>query len=176
MRITQWLLKFWAHRFIVATVLLPVAFFVGRWTAPAPAAQVRTETVTRTEYKDRVVVKEVAGATRVVYRDRTIYRDGPIQERVVEKEGERVEVVREIEKKTDSVQAQETRVEVSAIQPTWRVGVLVGADLSPQWQPIPGAGVLSIGGTIQHRLAGPLWVGGFALSTGVAGVSATIDF
>lgn len=79
--------------------------------------------------------------TKVEYRDRTEYRDR--------------EVVRV----------------APAPLPTWRVSVHGGATLVEPLISIPGAPRAVVGASLERRVAGPLWAGAWANTSGAAGLS-----
>jgi len=157
------------------------AFLVGRGCTPAPTVQEKIV------YQDREVIKtvvvekkvEVKGETRVVTRDRVVYANGETREHEVE----RTETKTKTETKTDktdevSVEKTISKVEERAFdsRPRWHASLLAGADLAPAWQPIAGAGPLTLGAHVEYRPVGPLWVGAWVLHTGAAGVSMGIEF
>lgn len=171
---------------VLAVGLIAVAFFAGRYTVPVKETVKVEEKIV---YQDREVIKEVVvekkviskGETRVVVRDRFVYPDGSIHEHEEEKtdtktdtktdKDARVEVVKE-------VRVVEERVVEKIIdrRPQWRASLLVGADFNPAWQPIPGAGSLTLGAHLEFRPIGPVWVGVWGLHTGAVGGSIGVEF
>lgn len=174
----------WAK--FLALALIIAAFAVGRFTvSPVETLKIEEKIV----YQDREVIKEVLvekkvevkGETRVVVRDRYVYPDGTIHEHEEEKHDTKTDT------RTDTEKVKEVIKEVKVIEerivekiidarPHWRASLLAGADINPAWQPIPGAGPLTLGAHVEYRPAGPFWVGAFALHTGVIGASVGVEF
>lgn len=75
--------------------------------------------------------------------------------------------------KVESKHVDASRVTVSdktteRARPSWRLGPLVAFDLRTRG--------LSYGGQVERRILGPVSLGAFGLSTGVAGLSLTLEF
>lgn len=170
------MIRYW--RLIAEVVAVCAAFAIGRFSQEAKVEE-------KIVYQDREVVKTVEvekrvlvkGETRVVIRDRYIRSDGSVSEH----EEERADT--HTDDRTDRTGTSETtRVEtrtvdkVVTLQPSWSVGVLVGADLNPAWQPITGAGPLALGVSVTYRVAGPFTVGAWGVHTGAFGVSLGAQF
>ena len=158
---------------------------IGRHTARAPdtivderAQETRQEAETvETSATVEAHVEEARAEERVIVRERVVYREGPVQ--VVERE---VEASSSTAAAVATVQAQEVRVEVREVEvvreverrvevhtplPDWRVGALVGVDLR--------AGFV-YGGEVQYRIAGPVYVGAGALTSGTIVAALGFEF
>ncbi len=159
-----------------ACALLLAAFAVGRYTARAP--EVRD--VERIVYQDRVVekivtVKVTEEAKRViVYRDRVVKPDGTRIEHEVEKTETDTKIAdtRTGEKKEKREGTKDREHVVTSPLPQWRVGALVGVGLRLD----PLVLVPAYGAHVERRIAGPFFVGVWALHTGVAGLSLSLEF
>lgn len=55
--------------------------------------------------------------------------------------------------------------------PTWRVSALAGASLREPLLEVPGASWAVLGASVERRVAGPVYVGAWATTAGVGGVS-----
>lgn len=132
-----------------------VGYGVGRYAQPAKVITV-TKTETQVEWKDREVVREVAGPVRTVTR--TVERlakcpeGGTTPTREITIVEDRGPVVTDRASASDgTAQAKaEVRTSVVAEQPrlALQAGAVAGADFRPTWN----AGA-------SYRLAGPLWLG-----------------
>ncbi len=160
--------------FAVAAALL-VAFGAGRFATP-PKVVTKTETVVKVETREVVKTVTVTAAAKVKVIERVVTKEGEVRERIVIREVTKKET--EGEHKTDAVASETVKAEkiVTSDAPRLTVSVLVGADLNPAWQPIPGAGPLALGLQVQYRIAGPVTVGVFGLHTGVVGASLGVTF
>lgn len=172
----------WLLAMVVVGVL---GLAVGRYTAqPAQvAAQERAQEaiVWQGAHRvDRVEVEALArseAAERVVVRERVVYRDGPVAEVSREVEGSRSSV--ELERRSEAAEVRvevqrvevvrevERRVEVRLPLPSWRVSGLVGG----RW----GTGI-EYGAHVERRLLGPIYVGAWGLSSGAVGVGLGVAF
>lgn len=168
---------------IAVLVALVVAFGAGRFAAP-------TKTITKTEVQTKVVTQvqtvevekrvEVAAKAQIVYVDRVITKEGTITEHIVTKT---VETDKKSDVKAETEQAKtavttDTKTEKVTITdaPRFTVSVLAGAQLKPSINLIPNAGSFSVGLAFQYRIAGPLQVGVFGLTTGAFGASVGVTF
>lgn len=159
----------------VAAVLITLAFFGGRYSAPEV---VQTRDVERVVYKDRVVEKVVTvekkAETKIVYRDRVITKD-----RIVEHEVERSDTGTDttIKGETLSTREGETVHETTktvTLRSDWRVSLLAGASLRPPLLTI--AGPLVLGFEIDRRVIGGISVGVWLNTYGAAGASLSVEF
>jgi hypothetical protein len=151
---------------------------LGRWgTAP----EVETREVVRTEWRTKVETKEV-----VRWRDRVVERR--VTDRRTEVSDAGTVVVERIEEHSrtdrDGASASEgsttqaldqTVSRVSTpVRPQWRVGVDVGASLREPLVPLYGPVV--VGARVERWIAGPVWLGAWASTSGAAGVSVSGEF
>lgn len=148
-----------------------LCFGAGRFAAPT-----KVQTVVKTETVEKIVEKkvEVAAKTKVVYVDRVITKEGEVRERIVEREVEKSRT--DTDRTNDRTDTTESSKTVESDAPRLNVSVLAGVDLNPKWQPIEGAGPLSLGLSVNYRIAGPLTVGAWGLHTGVFGISLGATF
>lgn len=162
----------WRKLALVAVVVL--AFLFGKFSNPAKVVT-EIKTVTVEKVVEKVITLEVEAKTKVVYIDRVIEKDGRIIEKIVEREVSK----KETEKKEDRVATKEEErksVTVTTAHATARVSLLAGVDFAPAWQPIPNAGILTLGIHAEFRVIGPVSVGVWALHTGAAGASVGVEF
>lgn len=180
-----------AHwKYAVAAVLIVAAFGAGRFATPT---KVVTQTVTKTEvqFKDRVVTQVVHDQAKTVYIDRVVDRttkpDGTVTEHVETKTSAASKSETDTTKKeaiTENAKSETvTTKTVTADAPRLTVSLLAGYQFGNQGilkgsgvNLIPNAGPLSVGAEIQYRIAGPVQVGAFGLTSGVAGLSVGLTF
>lgn len=162
------------HWRIVAVALVVLfAFAAGRHTAPTRIEEVtlgalvvrakdeKQETKAAAESKVEVrVVERWYSPTGVIQHERD--ETGSAEERA-----DFEEIFASHEEAREEVRI-ETRA-VEAARPDWRIGALVAVDYRAPLTPAYGAHV-------ERRLFGPLSAGGFILSSGHFGVSATMEF
>jgi len=152
----------------VVLVLIGGAFFLGRWTAPQPAAAAqeaeRIEAVRQvvvTRYVDRAV-------TRTKHTVETKTPDGSTTTTTDETEHN--------EEKTTEVppppdQAAKVIAASSAPERMWRAGVSVGLTINRSSGMVP-----EYGGELDRRLVGPLWLGIRANTGGYVGAAIGVEF
>lgn len=123
---------------------------------------------------------------RVVYRDRWRSPEGEDRETEMELDVETGHLLREAEARREEVASLRALLaserssaallrasldlsrELRPSLPNWRVGGLVGVDLSG---PSP-----AYGGQVERRIIGPVYVGAWGLSSGQAGLSVGVEF
>ncbi len=113
---------------------------------------------------------------RIVYRDRWRTPEGAERETELEIDAETARELLEEARVETRVETREVEVEVvrdlvheiRTPLPDWRVGGLIGMDLTH------GAPVYGL--QIERRIIGPLHVGAWGLASGAAGVSVGITF
>lgn len=168
---------------IAAVVALVLAFGAGRFATP-------TKVITKTEVQTKVVTQvqtvevekrvEVAAKAQVVYVDRIIEKDGTIHEHSVTKSEETSKTTDNTAEKTTAKQdaTTDTKTEKTVLHdaPRFTVSLLSGVQLKPSINLIPNAGPFTLGLAFQYRIAGPLQVGIFGLTTGAFGVSLGATF
>lgn len=169
-----------AHwRPLAVVVALVAAFGAGRFAGPTKVhvVEVATYHAVTVEGKERVVYKD-----RIVQVDRVVTKttrpDGTVTETIADKSKQ--------ETKTDSDEKSATATNVdSSVKndrvtitdaPRFTVSLLGGYQLDSHVNLIPGAGGWSLGLAFQYRIAGPLQVGAFGLSTGAFGVTLGLTF
>lgn len=153
------------------------SFFMGRLSAPPSIKTVERVVTQSAQVAVAAKQEEAARATntqkrRVIERIRYVYPDGTRVERLREGDSlaSRTASASGLSEAAGGAQsAHQERVETkSQALPAWRVGALVGLDIHAL-QPTYGAHV-------ERRLVGPLSLGGFALTSGVAGLSLSLEF
>lgn len=155
-------------------VCLGVGIVAGRATAPEPDIAV-SEAVTLVQqvWSSKTYQRDERRA-RVVYRERITKPDGTKVEREAEREDARV-TERSASTSGSAKHVEQRRdVAVTAYRPQWRVSVLAGGTLRDPLLPIAGPLVPGLGA--ERRIAGPVWLGAWALSAGAAGLSLSVEF
>lgn len=165
-----------------AALALIVAFAAGRFTAAKPdvktvehvvAQKVEVKAEQKVEQKDTHTAQTV-----IVYRDRVVHTDGTVENKsqTVTTTGTDTHVT-EHDATTDTTHAATTsdrNQTVSSYRPEWHVGVLAGFEplhMSPQL-----AGPFALGAQVERRVLGPIWLGAWGMSSGMAGVSVSVEF
>lgn len=168
------------------------SFALGRYTVPET---IRIEEKVRIEKveveKQVVVIQEKVRVERVVVKDerKSIRReeyavehpnglkesrkteDINIDRVVREAEVQYVDrvVEKEVVKFVEHTEVKEKLKLVEAPKPDWRVGALVGVQVTSPTSPI-------YGGIVERRILGPVSAGAWGLSNGTVGVTATLEF
>jgi hypothetical protein len=176
-----------AHwRGLLGLLVLVLVFALGAWTGtrlvkpPPPEVHEVVKTVTaaaevKAEEKHEAEVKT---RTVTVFRDRMVLPDGTVQEHT-ERHSDSGSVAH-VDERAESVRVEtrevqvEKRVEVPAPLPKWRVGALVGVDLTHP--PLLSDGRVGVGAIVERRLVGPISVGAYGTHTGSAGLLLTVEF
>jgi uncharacterized membrane protein len=169
--------KKWAAIVGGAALALTLAFSAGRFSKPAQVIEAHVfhafavEKVV--EHETVKVVVEKAKA-EIVYVDRVITKEGEVHEKIVTKtvetskaEGDKV-VDKTSDKTTDTTAKAETITKNDF--PRFTVSLLGGAQLDSRINLIPNAGPFTLGLAFQYRIAGPLQIGAFGLTTGAFGL------
>jgi hypothetical protein len=111
-------------------------------------------------------------------RDRiTTHPDGTVTQEHVERHAgsqEQAHVQERTQEARVELREVEKRVEVPAPLPKWRVGALVGVDLTHP--PLLSDGRVGVGAIVERRLVGPISVGAYGTHTGSVGVLLTVEF
>jgi hypothetical protein len=155
--------------------------------APVRVELHETEHVEQREQEsERKVEHQVADEKKVerrtVERTRIAHPDGTTVEHQVEtfnadterhQETARVEV-REIERVVYRDREIEKKVEL--VPRNWRAGALVGLDVSRASLVPPSPGPLVFGAHVERRIAGPVWVGAWGVTSGAVGLSLAVEF
>ena len=162
----------WRKLALVAVVVL--AFLFGKFSNPAKVVT-EIKTVTVEKVVEKVITLEVEAKEKVVYIDRIIERDGRVIEKIVEREVSKKETEKVAEREATKEEERKS-VTIKENHATARLSLLAGVDLAPAWQPIPGAGILTLGIHAEFRVIGPVSVGVWALHTGAAGASVGVEF
>lgn len=151
-------------RAVAVSLALLGAFATGRFATP-------TKTVTQTV--ERVVTKTVTvkAKARVVYRDRTVIQkpDGTVERRDVERTEQTTVAATEHEAEHAAT------VTVTASPPQWRASLLAGVDFPHLDRPAL-LGPIQLGAMVERRIAGPLWIGAWGMSSGVGGLALSLEF
>lgn len=169
-------MSLWKKRLLIALgaiAALALAFSAGRFAAPAKIHTVTvTQTVVKTEIKTVEVEKRVEAKAQVVYVDRIIYKDGTVHEKTETRiaETSTTDHASKTDEKESTKVAAKTEQIVSNDYPRLTVGLLGGYQFKSQVNLIPQLGPFALGLTVQYRIAGPLQVGAFGLSTGAFGI------
>ena len=168
---------------LAIVVALAAGFTAGRFFV-RPQVEIRTET--KTEWRDREVVKEVKVKGETVYVDRVVYRtidtrkepNGTMTTHTVERSDTDTHRQTTETSARDAVterQGQASTVQVvTPVLPQWRAAVLAGASLKSPLLPV--AGPLVLGLEVDRRIVGPFWLGVWAQTQGSAGVSLSAEF
>ncbi len=164
---------------LAALAALVGAFAAGRFAAPTKV-EIRTQVVEKIVTRDVIkeVVKEVKGKDTVQVVTRVITKEGEVRERIVTREV--VKTVKEAVTDATHEGSEDRSISTSKVTltdaPRLSVSLLAGVDFNPAWQPIPRAGPLALGLSVNYRIAGPFTVGAFGLHTGVVGISLGMTF
>lgn len=183
----------------IVVVLAAVAIFVGGYASGryvAPEKVVVTEKLVKVEVEKVVVQERTKTEVKVVRvqderrrlhkeeterkwangtQERKVVTDENVDKTVREQEIKYVDrqVVVEKEKRVEVAVEKEKLVERK--RPDWRAGALVGYSL-----PVPelGLGVsnLALGLEVERRIAGPISVGAWGLTSGQAGLMLNVEF
>lgn len=155
---------------------LAVGLYAGRSQTPDTVETSHEQVAVTIQQHSKTRYVREEQATRIVYRERVTKPDGTITER----ESERTDTHVKENGGTDSSETQtakretETYKQVTASEPQWRIGALIGAQLQSPLLPI--AGPLVVGVNVERRIAGPFWLGVWGISGGAAGASISITF
>lgn len=164
-----------AHwRPLAVLALLVGAFAVGRFTTPGPDVIDQYKFVFS---ERRVEVKVVEKAKdRIVYRNVEVRPDGTKIDRSIERSVTDTKTATDVT--VDRTGATESKVTVSAYKPQWRVGALLGANVAGFHFDRPlGWDLLAAGAFAERRIAGPFFVGLWALSAGPSfGLTLSVEF
>lgn len=192
----EFIKKYW--QYLAMVVLLVVGFVAGANLNPQPERVVEKVRIEQVE-KQVVVVQEKVRVeivkvkdTQVVerwHREKTETKtpDGAVVTKEVEdknidtlvKEKENnVEVrVVEVEKQVVVIQKQETE-KIIDNQKRFRVGLLVG--VHPDILPVPKINSYAVGGELDVRIIGPVWIGAWGMGTtagqALGGLAAGVEF
>ncbi|MHB1065627.1 MAG: hypothetical protein ACYC1Z_14260 [Georgenia sp.] len=166
---------------VLALVLMGVgAFSAGRFSAPR---QVETREVEKLVFRDLTVEDLTKGMTFTKTVTKTVWRnvetkpDGTVVDRSIEREGgteasTTTEARRTTEEHTGERETEKTST--TTLQPSWRVGLQVGASLRPPALPITGP--LVIGASVERRIVGGVSAGLWANTVGAGGASLSVEF
>ncbi len=185
---------------LAALVLLTLSFAAGRYTAPTKLVESKTHTETVIKLQTieqkvdtaellKLVRDEMAKIAKDVQKTTTKVTkpDGTIEETTVETDKSKIETGTKTtvdSSKTDKsdvhthlldehlkLDQQFKSTETSSAK--WSVGVLAGwqtLGAAPSFNLVPTYDRLVVGVSVDHKLLGPLWVGGFGMSTGLLGI------
>lgn len=163
---------------------LAIAFAAGRFSARQP-----DETLAIAEMQEVQETKEVEETTseerteerqeeriRIVYRDRWRTPDGAERETELALDAETARAIldearvetRVEERVVEVVREVEVFREIRTPLPDWRVGAMIGVDLS---SPGPAYGL-----QVERRILGPIHVGAWGMSTGAVGIGVSVTF
>jgi hypothetical protein len=157
----------WVAWSTILCVLL-VVFIAGRHSRPEKV-RVETHTVavqTETEEVERRIWDANTAAIRraaTVIHERTVAPDGTVKERTETRTRERTQTAREVhtqerqQREAVSVIREHKQVERTSKRSDYRLGALVGVDLSSKLTP-------RVGLHGEARVLGPLYLGGWALT------------
>ena len=143
-------------------------FGIGRMNA---LEQVEEHALVLTVTREKTVERWHRAKDRIVYVERTTSPDGTVLEKRSERETERAELARDVDRKADT-RAETSKV--TASRPDWRVGVLAGAAWTPPALTI--AGPLVLGVQVERRIIGPFSLGAWGSTVGAAGLSVSGEF
>ncbi len=170
-----WLLTPWGRRglYLLGSLgMLGLGVALGRYATPP-----RVVTVTKVEVRE--VIKRVKVKDRAVTRTTTT---------VVEPTPAGPKTTTHTETRTDEHTTTNTDKDATTHtasttttghRPDWRVGALIGAELSPSVAPS-----LLVGAHLERRLAGPVWIGAWGMVSptpsgiraGAVGASLGVEF
>lgn len=169
-----------AHwRPIAVAVALVAAFGAGRFASPTKVhvVQVATYHAVTVQGNERVVFKD-----RIVQVDRVIVRtvapDGTVTETITDKskrESKSADAAKSVTLAAvdSSVKTEKTETHDA---PRFTVSLLGGYQFKSQFNLIPNAGPWALGLQLQYRIAGPLQVGVWGLTTGTVGLNLGLTF
>jgi len=170
--------------FLLFAAGLALAFALGRFSARAPDERIQVAEVE--EVQEREAVEEVKEETtrteveeeriRIVYRDRWRTPEGVERETELELDADAARSVLEEARAETRVEVREVEVvreaevfrEIRTPLPDWRVGAMIGVDLSG---PGPAYGL-----QVERRIFGPIYVGAWGMSTGAVGIGVSVTF
>lgn len=133
-----------------------LAFLAGR-SSVEPVVKVETRTATVDKWRTKTVYK-----TKTLHKVTTKKPDGTV---VIIEDSKTHGTATETA--TENTKA-DTKVTASTYRPSWRVSALGGLNI-PQRSWV-------YGGSVEHRVAGPVWLGAWATSNGVVGIKASLEF
>lgn len=164
---------------IAVVVALVAAFGAGRFATPS-----KVHVVSVVSYK----VTTVQGKTETKFKDRVKFVDRVVTE-TTNPDGTKVKTTTDKSKVTTATASNKNETNATSVEssaktekitiadhPRFTVSLLGGYQLDARVNLIPGAGGWSVGLAFQYRVAGPLQVGVFGLSTGVFGLSLGLSF
>ena len=161
------------HVAVVALVVAGAGVAAGVGIGRLNALEQTTEQVAVVvREREKVVERCHKGKDRVVYTETRRLPDGTVEEKKSERETEREEGGRELERQGERSE-ESKRTTVS--RPDWRVGLLVGATWKEPALKL-GDTPLVIGVTAERRIIGPFSVGAWGTTQGAAGLSVAGEF
>jgi hypothetical protein len=171
---SRWLEPLPAWRVALVAVVVAGAagftgFGIGRMNA---LEQVEEHALVLTVTREKTVERWRRAKDRIVYVEKTTSPDGTTVEKRSERETERAELVRDVDRKADT-RAETAKVTTS--RPDWRIGVQLGATWKEPAVRL-GDTPLVVGGSIERRLIGPFSVGAWGSTVGAAGLSVSGEF
>lgn len=194
-------MKKWVIKTIVALLLLAGAFAVGRFSTPKKVKTV-TQTITKLrtvkvedKTKEMQLQQQVEALrqklTKLNRSSHTVIhtvkkKDGTVtttktidfKEAKATQTSTDVSIQSNLKALVQEIQAErqaETNLQlkskaVTTERPRWTVSFMAGTSLANL-----KTGKWDFGGAVQYRLIGPLWVGGWGFSTGLFGVSLSLQ-
>lgn len=163
-------------------VAIALAFAAGRYSTPERVVERTVEAkVERGEVSSGVRTTDDERVSTTVVR---VVESRPDGTRI---ETERHEAAREVVREVEVVRVETVekivyrdreRTEENAA-PQWRIGAELGIANAPRRIDIPGVpryAPIVAGVTLERRIAGPVWVGGFVSSTPAAGLRVAVEF
>lgn len=176
---------------LVGALLLLIGYGTGRYVVPDRVViQTKVQEVEKAivveKVRTEVQVVKVAETKQRLHREETDYKhaNGDEEKRVTE-DSNIDSVIHEQDTKyvdRDVIKEVEKRVEVikekfvERDRPNWRLGGLVGYNFATlKTNALDMDGVV-FGAEVQRRIAGPISIGAFGLSTGTGGLSLNLEF
>lgn len=183
-----WMRSHW--RPVAGLAALALAFAFGRYATPPKTVThetVRTVTVedTRSKEQVRALTAQITELQKTTHRvtKTAKHADGSSETTttVDTSVATKTETHTDTEKTKTEEQHSKTDVArtvtktVTSDRPTVRVSLLAGVELAHLGTP-QVLGPIALGGMVEGRILGPVWIGAFGLSSGTAGIALSIEF
>lgn len=174
----------WKHwqPYVVALCLGVIGFSAGRFMGPTFVESTQAEHAS-VEAREQVETKKAAEVVTITRWRPALHPTTGVPlagcDGGVAMEGETVTASKsltELTRATDFTGTTSSTVTTkTTARPDWRVGVLVGGQFAGK-PALEFAGPLVLGGQVERRIVGEVWVGAWGLTSGAAGGSVAVGF